>query len=131
MVNKVIFQGRLTRDPEIKQTQSGVSYTEITVAWSEKYKENETKCFLRCKAWRHQADFLGNYFHKGQEIVVEGRMVTEEWEKDGEKQSRTICQVEKLNFCGPASGSGKNNTTDIDSFVNQGTSIDDEELPFT
>ena len=59
MENTVILQGRFVKDPEVKQTASGVSYTEFTVAWSEKYKEIETKCFLRCKAWRSTADFIG------------------------------------------------------------------------
>lgn len=129
MVNKLILQGRLTRDPELKSTQSGVEYLEFTVAWSEKYKETETKCFMRCKAWRHNAKFIADYFHKGQEIVVEGRMVTESWQDNGQDKSRTICMVEKVNFCGSAKGSGNNNTTDA--FVNNVPDIDAEELPFS
>ena len=100
MINKMILQGRLTADPEIKQTQSGVSCASFTVAWSEKYKEIETKCFQRCKAWRGTADFLGKYFAKGQEIVVCGKMVTEEWEKDGQKRSAQILSVDDVHFCG-------------------------------
>ena len=135
MANILTYHGRLVRDPELKKTQSGVSYLEITVAWSEKYKENETKCFLRCKAWRHTADFISNYFHKGQEIIIIGHMVTESWQDDaGQTQSRTICVIDKVKFCGSASGAGRNNTTDagdINSFVEAGTSIEDEELPFS
>ena len=100
MINKMILQGRLTADPEIKQTQSGVSCASFTVAWSEKYKEIETKCFQRCKAWRGTADFLGKYFAKGQEIIVCGKMVTEEWEKDGQKRSAQILSVDDVHFCG-------------------------------
>ena len=100
MVNKVIFQGRLTADPEIRYTQSQVANVEMTVAWSEKYKEVETKCFLRCKAWRNTAEFIGGYFKKGQEIAIEGHMVTEQWEDHGENKSRTICVVDKCHFCG-------------------------------
>lgn len=103
MVNKTIFQGRMVRDPELKHTQSDVSYTEFTVAWSEKYKEIETKCFLRCKAWRSTAEFISKYFRKGQEIVIDGHMITEEWKSEGENKSRTICIVEKANFCGSKS----------------------------
>ena len=100
MINKTLYQGRLTRDIELKKTSSDIAYTEFSVAWSEKYKESETKCFLRCKAWRSTAEFLQKYFSKGQEIGIEGHLVTEEWEKDGQKQSRTICQVDKVHFCG-------------------------------
>lgn len=103
MLNKLNYQGRFTADPEIKQTQSGVSFLEFTIAWSEKYKEIETKCFLRCKAWRQTAEFISKYFSKGSEILIEGRLVTEQWEKDGQSQSRTICDVEKVHFCGSKS----------------------------
>lgn len=108
MLNKLEYQGRLTADIELKQTQSGVSFTEFTVAWSEKYKEIETKCFLRCKTWRQTAEFLSKYFKKGSELIVEGKMVTEQWEKDGQTQSRTICDVEKVHFCGSKSDNGGN-----------------------
>lgn len=100
MVNKFILQGRLTADPEIKQTPSGVSCANFTVAWSEKYKEVETKCFQRCKAWRSTADFIGKYFAKGQEIIVVGKMATESWEKDGQKYSAQVLTVDEASFCG-------------------------------
>lgn len=137
MVNKLIYQGRLVADPELKHTQSDVAYMEFTIAWSEKYKETETKCFLRCKAWRNTAEFIDKYFRKGQEIVVEGRMITEQWETDGEKKSRTICQIEKANFCGSKAdhaGTGKEKQEtpkpDADGFMNIPDGLDDEELPF-
>lgn len=100
MVNKFILQGRLTADPEIKQTPSGVSCANFTVAWSEKYKEVETKCFQRCKAWRSTADFIGKHFAKGQEIIVVGKMATEQWEKDGQKYSAQVLTVDEASFCG-------------------------------
>lgn len=106
MVNKVIYQGRFTADPKVEQ-KGGFDMCEFTIAWSEKYKDKETKCFLRCKTWREQAKFVEQHFRKGQECVVEGKLSTEEWEKDGQKQSRTICNVERVNFC----GSKANNTT--------------------
>lgn len=100
MVNKSILQGRLTTDPEIKQTPSGVSCANFTVAWSNKYKEVEEKCFQRCKAWRSTADFIGKYFAKGQEITVVGKMITESWEKDGQKYSAQVLTVDEAHFCG-------------------------------
>lgn len=100
MVNKSILQGRLTADPEIKQTPSGVSCANFTVAWSNKYKEVEEKCFQRCKAWRSTADFIGKYFAKGQEITVVGKMITESWEKDGQKYSAQVLTADEAHFCG-------------------------------
>lgn len=124
MINKVILQGRLTANPEKKEV-GGFSLCEFTVAWSEKVKDFEKKCFLRCKAWRGTADFLEKYFVKGQEIIVEGQNVTEEWEKDGQKQSRTICNVEKISFCGSKSDSSARSESKTD-FM----SVPEEELPF-
>lgn len=137
MVNNMVLQGRLTADIELRYTRSGVALAEFTVAWSEKYKDVETKCFLRCKAWKNTAEFLGKYFQKGQELVIVGHMVTEQWEADGGKKSRTICQVDKVSFCGKKEDGGKtgNNQNpgegkpDGDGFMNIPDGID-EELPF-
>lgn len=128
MLNKIEYQGRFTRDIELKQTQSGISYTEFSLAWSEKYKDVESKCFLRCKAWRNTADFLSKYFSKGDQVLIEGRMQTEEWDKDGEKQSRTICIVDKVHFCGSKNAANGNNDA-INAFVAV-PETDQEELPF-
>ena len=104
---------------------------EFTVAWSDKYKDREDKCFLRCKAWRGMAEFVSKYFKKGQECVVEGKLLTEQWEKDGQKQSRTICNVDKVHFAGskgnaesaPAEAAGSEEFMKIDPSTK-------EELPF-
>ena len=132
MVNRIVLQGRLTADPELKETQSGIKYLEYTVAWNEKYKDTETVCFLRCKAWRHTAEFIANYFHKGDQIVVEGRMVTESWtDNEGQNKSRTICSVDKVNFCGSSGGKApKEDANNIDKWVAVGSG-DEDELPFT
>lgn len=132
MINKMILQGRLTADIELRRTQSDVVNTEFTIAWSEKYKEVETRCFMRCKAWRQTAEFLDKYFRKGQEILIEGHMVTEEWEKDGDKKSRTICLIDKVNFCGSKSNNGSSipPKTDADGFANIPDDVEDDELPF-
>ena len=129
MLNKITYQGRLTADVELKQTQSGVAFTEFTVAWSEKYKEIETKCFMRCKAWRQTAEFVSKYFKKGSEILIEGRLVTEQWEKDGQAQSRTICDVEKVHFCGSKSDNG-GNSAQTNSAPKMEELDPDDSLPF-
>lgn len=104
MVNHVIVQGRLVVDPEMRQTQSGTNVCSFRVAWSEKYKETETKLFLPCTAWRGTGEMISKYFSKGKEIVVEGRLSTREWEKDGEKRSMIELTVDRAHFCGPKGG---------------------------
>lgn len=130
MLNKLVLQGRLTKDPEMKTTQSGVETLLFTVAWSEKYKETETKCFLLCRAWRHTAKFIGDYFRKGQEIIIEGHMVTETWSDDTQV---THCVVDKAHFAGPRQDGSrqqpKPQPAPPDDFMAVPDDID-EELPF-
>lgn len=130
MINKTILQGRLTADPELKHVGDNISVCEFTVAWSEKYKEIEKKCFLRCKVWRGTAEFLEKFFTKGSELLVEGSLVTEEWEKDGEKKSRTMLNVEKVHFCGSKKDSAPQ-TTSTGAPVPEGfQAVDDDDIPF-
>ena len=127
MINKTILQGRFVKKPEL-ETKGGFPYCEFTVAWSEKYKENESKCFLRCKSWRNTAEFVEKYFDKGQECVIEGQMQTEEWEKDGQHQSRTICVVDKVHFAGSKASNNGSSSNNGD-FMSIPDNVA-EELPF-
>lgn len=126
MINKTIIQGRFTKKPEAVE-KGGFKLCDFTIAWSEKIKDTERKCFLRCKAWRSSAEFIEKYFDKGQECVVEGQLVTEEWEKDGNRQSMQVLNVEKINFCGSKNSSDQ--ATKNDDFMNIPVDAD-EELPF-
>lgn len=138
MLNRVEYQGRFVRDPEVRETQSGVKFCQFTIAWSEKYKENETRCFLRCTAWRATAEMIGKYFQKGKECIVEGRLQTDEYnDKDGNKRSSTVCAVDRIHFCGTKSDAvqtaGTSHTAatndGLDGFMNIPDGIN-EELPF-
>lgn len=104
MLNHTTVQGRLVADPEMRNTQAGVSVCSFRVAWSEKYKETETKLFLSCTAWRTTADLICKHFHKGKEIIVEGKLSTREWEdKEGRRCSSVEMTVDKVHFCGSKS----------------------------
>lgn len=138
MVNRTIVQGRLVRDPETRTTTSGVSVVSLTVAWSEKYKETETKLFLNCTAWRNTGEFISKYFSKGQEIIVEGKLSTRDYtDRDGNKRSVTELTVDQAHFCGPKQGGG--DTSNTYQAAGGGVSVDsadfseiddDGELPF-
>ena len=102
MLNHMTLQGRLTRDPELRYTQSETPVCSFTVAWSEKYKETETKLFLNCTAWRGTVEMVSKYFSKGKEIIVEGKLNTREWtDKEGGKRTTNEMTVERVHFCGP------------------------------
>ena len=130
MLNKVVYQGRFTADPELRSTQSGISFMEFTLAWSVTYKDVETKCFLRCKAWRSTAEFISKYFTKGKEILVEGSLETNEWtDEQGQKKSRTILNVEKVHFCGGKQSNGAVSENKSPSSTSLEIEDDDDDLP--
>lgn len=126
MLNRTILQGRFTKKPEITEVSS-FKKCDFTIAWSEKYKETEKKCFMRCTSWNAQAEFICKYFDKGSECVIEGKNITDTWEKDGQTQSRTYLEVEKVHFCG--SKASNNNAPADTSFMDIPDNVD-EEIPF-
>ena len=135
MVNHLVVQGRLVDDPIVGQTNSGTDYANFRIAWSEKYKEKETKCFLDCKAFGGTAKFVSQYFKKGQEILVEGKMTTDEWEKDGQKRSKNALVVERAHFCGKKQDGGNSSEQGQTSAPAEAggftaVEIDSDQLPF-
>lgn len=90
MLNRIIVMGRLTRDPELRRTNSGNAVTSFTVAVDRDFKpqsgEKETD-FIDVVAWRNTAEFVSKYFSKGRMAVVEGRLQLRDWtDKDGNKR---------------------------------------------
>ena len=87
MINRVILVGRLTKDVEVRKTQSGLSVASFTVACNNRRGgQNETTDFLNCVAWRQTADFLGSYARKGALVGVEGRLQSRSYDdRDGRR----------------------------------------------
>jgi single-strand DNA-binding protein len=76
MVNRVVLVGRLTKDPELKRTQTGKSVVSFTVAVNRRFGQQEQADFINCVAWEKTAEFLGQYAKKGAMVSVEGRIST-------------------------------------------------------
>ena len=96
MLNHITIMGRLTRDPELRSTQSGVSVTSFTVAVDRDFGgrdggERQTD-FIDCVAWRSTGEFVSKYFHKGSMIVVSGRLQSRKWQ-DRDGNNRTNWEV--------------------------------------
>lgn len=90
MLNRIILMGRLTRDPELRRTQSGIAVVSFTLAVARDFKaqdgERETD-FLDVVAWRGTAEFVSKYFDKGRIAIVEGRLQVRDWtDNDGNKR---------------------------------------------
>jgi single-strand DNA-binding protein len=112
-VNKAIIVGRLVRDPEMRTTQSGQTVANLSVATSTQWKDQsgqkqEKTEFHNVVAWGKQAEVIGQYFTKGQEIYVEGRLETRNWDdKDsGKKMYKTEIVLDKFEFGAKPAGSG-------------------------
>ena len=102
MLNRCIIMGRLTRDPELRRTQSGKAVTSVTLAVDRDFKgqngEKETD-FIDIVAWSNTAEFLCNYFSKGRMTVVEGRLQIRDWtDKDGGKRRSAEIVAERVYF---------------------------------
>lgn len=92
MLNKIVIMGRLTRDPELRRTQSGLSVTSFSVACDRDFKaqdgSRETD-FIDCVAWRNTAEFVCKYFAKGRMAVVEGRLQIRDWQDNNGNKRRS------------------------------------------
>ena len=133
MLNHITIHGRLTADPELKQTQSGVSVCNFIVAVDRSYKNGEEKQtdFFTVVCWRGLADMVSKHFAKGKEILVSGEMQSRKWQdNDGNNRVSWEIQANTIDFCG-----NKGNTNPITTNATQGNLdavVDDTEsdLPF-
>ena len=102
MLNKIILMGRLTRDPELRRTESGTAVCSFSIAVDRDFKskngEKETD-FIDIVSWRATAEFVSKYFTKGRMAVVEGRLQIRDWtDKDGNKRKATEIVANDVNF---------------------------------
>lgn len=103
MLNRVILVGRLTKDPEIRTTQSGTAVSFFTVASDRPFANKQTgereADFISCQAWRQTAEFVSKYFRKGSMIIVEGALRNNNYtDQNGVKHYSMVVQVDNVSF---------------------------------
>lgn len=103
MLNTIQIMGRLTRDPELRRTGSGLAVTSFNVAVERDFPNKDTGerevDFIDCVAWRQTGEFVGKYFTKGRMIVVSGRLQIRSWtDKDGNKRKTAEIVAENCYF---------------------------------
>ena len=129
MLNRITIMGRLTRDPEIRYTQSQTPVTSFTLAVDRDFGgrdggEKQTD-FIDCVAWRQTAEFVSKYFTKGSMAVVSGRLQLRDWEdQNGNKRRNAEVVVDSIYF-----GESKR-TDDSKPTFTELSNEDDGELPF-
>ena len=103
MLNKVMLQGRLTHEPELKYTPNGIAIVRFSLAVQRSYvKQGEEikSDFINCIAFKTQAEFISRYFDKGSLVVVAGELQTKTWEEDdGKKRTATEVIINEVHFC--------------------------------
>lgn len=144
-MNKVILIGRLTKDPDLRYTQSGTAVANFTLAVNRRYSPNgeQEADFINCVAWQKAAEFVADYFHKGKQMALEGRLQVRSYEgDDGKRRWVTEVVVEQMEFVGSKNDS-KDNSGNGNSGggthsggssgyegLGQEVMFDDNELPF-
>ena len=97
MLNSIIIQGRLTRDPELRRTGSGLAVANFSVAVERDFPDKTTgqreTDFIDCVAWRQTGEFVSKWFTKGSMIVVSGRLQMRSWEDKDTGKKRTAHEI--------------------------------------
>jgi len=144
MINSVVIMGRLTFDPELRTTPTGVSVTQFQVAVDRSFQrqgEERKADFIDVVAWRQTAEFVSRYFRKGSMIAIEGSIQTDNFtDNSGNKRKSVRVVANNVSFCGSKAESGVNtnpaysqpapsyasaDNSDFEEIVD-----DDDDLPF-
>ena len=125
-MNHFVGIGRLTRDPEVRYTQSGKACVKFTLAIDRRGNGEKQADFIQCVAWEKTAEIIGNHCTKGKKIAVEGRIQTRSYDaNDGTKRYVTEVVVNSMEFC---EGKGGQQLSNAKEFA--GTAVPDEDIPF-
>lgn len=103
-INAVIIGGNITHDLEVRYLPAGTAVLDLSIANNRKYKKDDEliqeTSFVNLTAFGKTAENIAKYFQKGNPIVVEGRIKTDQWEQDGKKRSKTKIIINAFHFCG-------------------------------
>ena len=124
-MNHISLIGRLTKDPELKYSQSGKAFCNFTLAVTREFKREEAD-FINCVAWDKRAEAIAEHLKKGKRIALQGRLNVNSYDKNGETVWRTDVVVDKFEFV----DSAKSETSKNKSYSNNDEVLDDDDFPF-
>lgn len=138
-INRVIISGRLTKDPESRQTQSGSTVTRWSMAVNDRVKNQQTGAwedrpnFIDCTMFGARAETLADILAKGMQVTVEGRLRWSSWERDGQRRSKVEVIVDEV-VLPPRRNDGMAGapqaSPELQAYVNQAFSQAQDEIPF-
>ncbi len=109
-INRVVISGNLTRDPELRRTQSGMAILSVGVAVNDRRRNQQTgewedyANYIDCTMFGNRAESLSNILTKGMKVAIEGKLRWSQWERDGQKRSKIEVVVDDLEFMSSRNG---------------------------
>jgi single-strand DNA-binding protein len=106
-MNSVVIVGRLTRDPEFKTTQSGKELLKFSIANNRKSGDRDETSYFDVSLWGKFAAVMKDYLERGKQVIVQGRLVQNRWEQDGQTRSKVEIVADNLQLIGGNAGGGQ------------------------
>ena len=149
-INRVVISGNLTRDPEVRTTQSGMPVMSIGVAVNDRRRNSQTgewedhANYIDCTMFGNRAQNVSQYLSKGSKVTLEGKLRWSQWERDGQKRSKIEVIIDDIDFGGRGGGQSQtgnqmqgNSYGDASAYsapqtpvVDTTSSVYDEDIPF-
>lgn len=142
-INSVTISGNLTRDPEVRTTQSGMPVMAIGIAVNDRRRNSQTRewedCpnFIDCTLFGNRAQNVSEYISKGSHVTISGKLRWSQWERDGQKRSKIEVIIDDIDFTGNHRTEPNGNSYDTSAYtapdtpvVDTTTSVYDEDIPF-
>lgn len=134
-INRVVLTGNLTRDPEVRRTQSGMAIMSFGLAVNDRRKNSQTgewedyANFIDCTMFGTRAEAVSNYLSKGSKIGLEGKLRWSQWERDGQKRSKLEVIADEVEFLSPRKQQQQPNYV-ADAEFQEVTSMYDDDIPW-
>ena len=136
-INRVVISGNLTRDPELRRTQSGMAVLGFGIAVNDRRKDPQTgewgdyANFVDCTVFGARAEALSNILSKGMKVAIEGKLRWSQWERDGQKRSKLEVIVDEIEFMSQRNGGdGGSDECQPESTDYDPAGVYDEDIPF-
>ena len=125
-MNNIIISGRLTRDPETAALQSGNKYSKFSLAVDRPFQKDKTD-FIDVIAWEKTAELVERYLVKGRQVIVQGSLQIDTYEKDGVKRTKAVVRADRVEFIGGGQNTAQNQNDGVKPTL---TPTDAEDCPF-
>jgi len=135
-INRVTISGNLTREPELRRTQSGMAVLSFCVAVNDRRKNQQGEWgdyanFVDCTMFGNRAEGVSNHISKGSKVAIGGKLHWSQWERDGQKRSKLEVVVDDIEFMSREGGSKpRNQQQPTDELIEAQASVYDDDIPF-